>query len=67
MISFINKNDRWATHEWVERVLINDTILLGSADAEDNKVVSKEVSAHVVNLHPTNSFFQFKSSTSYFT
>ena len=65
VVSLINENGGWTIYGWGKRGLINDTSLLGQADTEENKALSKEVTTHVLHLHPKNDLFADSNSYCY--
>ena len=58
IIDLVNSEGGWTVYGWGKRVLINDVSLLGNDIKEtgDNTVPSKEISTHVVHLHPRKKY-----------
>ena len=54
IVDLVHSKGGWTVYEKDKRGLINDFSLLGNDIKEpgDNKVLSQDISAHVVNIHP---------------
>ena len=50
----------WNVYGWVKRGFINDVSLLGNDIKEtgDNKVLSQNISTHVVHIHPSKRYYR---------
>ena len=59
IVDLVNSEGGWTVYGWVKRGLINDVSLLDNdiKDPGDNKVLSQEISTHVVHLHPSNKYY----------
>ena len=59
IVDLVDSEGRWTVYEWRERGLINDFSLLDNDIKEpgDNKVLSKEISTHVVYPHPPKKYY----------
>ena len=55
IVDLVHSEGGWTVYGWGKRGLINDVSLLGNDIQEpvDNKVLSQEISTHVVHLHPS--------------
>ena len=56
IVDTINNDGGWTLYGWGKRGLINDSSLLefDSKEPEEKKILSQEVSTHIVHIHPTN-------------
>ena len=54
IIDLVNSEVVWTVYGWAKRGLINDISILGNyiKDNGDNKVLSQDISTHVVYLYP---------------
>ena len=54
LIFLVNSEGGWTVYGWGKIGLINDVSLLGNYTKElgDNKVISQDISTHVVHLQP---------------
>ena len=54
IVDLVHSKGGWTVYERDKRGLINDFSLLGNDIKEpgDNKVLSQDISTHVVNIHP---------------
>ena len=59
IVDLVNSTGGWTVYGWGKRGLINDVSILGNYIKEpgDNKVISQEISTHVVHLHPSNKYY----------
>ena len=59
IVDLVNSEVGWTVYGWGKRGLINDVNILGNDIKEtvDNKVISKEISTHVVHIHPPKKYY----------
>ena len=59
IVDLINYEVGWNVYIWGKRGFINAVSLLGNAIKEPggNKVLSQEISTHVVHLHPLKKYY----------
>ena len=52
----VNNDGGWVIYGWGKQGVINDVVMLGNESKEqvDNKVLSENVSTHIVHIHPAN-------------
>ena len=55
IVDLVHSKGGWTVYLWGKRVFINDVSLLVTYIKEpgDNKVISQNISTHVVHLHPS--------------
>ena len=55
----MNSKGGWTVYGWGKRGLINDVSILGNYIKEpgNNKVISQEISTHVLHLHPPKKYY----------
>ena len=65
IVDTINDDGGWTLYGWGKRGLINDTSLLefDSKKPEEKKVLSQEVTTHIVHIHPTNRKYMKDNTT----
>ena len=65
IVDLVNSKGGWTVYGWGQKVFINDVSLLYNDIKEpgDNKVLSQEISTHVVNLHPSKKDYLDLSKT----
>ena len=58
-VYLVNSKGEWIVYGWGKRGLIYDVSLLGNdiKDTGDNKILSQEISTHVVHLHPSRKYY----------
>ena len=59
IVDLVNSEVAWNVYEWGKRGLNNDVSLLGKDTKKtgDNKVISQDISNHIVHLHPLNKVY----------
>ena len=59
IVDLVNSKDGWTVYGWIKIVLINDVSLLVNdiKDPGENKVLSQEISTHVVHLFPSKKYY----------
>ena len=59
IVDLVNSEGRWIVYGWGKRGLINDVSLLGNdiKESGDNRVLSKDISTHVLHLHPPKKYY----------
>jgi hypothetical protein len=67
IINLVNNDGGWTVYGWGKRGVINDHSMLGNEttnnDQVDHKVLSQEVTTHVVHIRPTRSDFLDQSTS----
>ena len=63
-IDDINQNGGWTVFGWMKLGLSNDATLVGNNDKnnEETKVLSEDITTHIVQLQPTSQKFYDASS-----
>ena len=59
IVDLVNSEGGWNFYGWSKRGLINDVIILGNDinKPDNNKVLSQDLSTHVVHLHPPKKYY----------
>ena len=60
IVDLCSSGGGWIAYGWVNTGLINDVSLLGNDIKEtgDNKVLSQNISTHVVHIHPSKRYYR---------